>query len=274
MLNEINQKALRLIELDKLVVKAIAAMNIDELVDYVSEFKNTKKFIRSYALEHPLVNMKEIENDNVRRIIQKIMSNEPFPVEMALSGGSTIKDYLKGELDEEELEDLGSKLFYSWFSHYEYIQGLYEIGALTISCGKVPANLSRFVDEARHCFTFQQYNAVFSLCRTILEVCVKDVATKHEVLPSDQKNIRYMVSHAPELYGLINQLCEQCAAFEVIRVQLHEVRKGTNSIIHGNSIVTRKEAKEMLGKTLVAAHQLYELETKMVKAKDREKRSQ
>ena len=227
MLDDMIQKALRLKELDKLIIKAIATSDMGHFSEYIVEFNTAKISIRSYALDNPLLNMQEIEDHNVRRIIQKVMSSELFSVEKAISESSSIKEFLKGELDENDIENLGSDLFYSWFSHYEYIKGLYEIGALTLWCGKVPRNLSGFVDEARHCYTFQQFNAVFSLCRTILEICIKDVATTCKILPADKRNIMHMASHTPELYVLINQLCDQFTIFGAIRIQLHKVRKGT-----------------------------------------------
>jgi hypothetical protein len=260
MTDEIIQKALRLKELDKLIIKAIATSDIDHFAEHIVEFNTAKKLIRSYGLAHPLVNMQEIEDQNVHLIIQKVISGEPFSVEKALSG-STIEEFLKGELDENEIEKIGSDLFCSWFSHYEYIQGLYEIGALAISCGKVPENLSKFVNEARHCYTFQQFNAVFSLCRTILEVCIKDVATICKILPADMHNIRQTASHTPDLYDLINQLSDQFTIFAPIRGQLHKVRRETNYIIHGNRLVKKEKAKDILKETLLVIHRLYELES-------------
>lgn len=260
MADEMIQKALRLKELDKLIIKAIATGDVEQLSKYIVEFNNSKKHIRSYGLEHPLVNLQEIENPDARLIIQKIMSGEPLSVEKAMSG-STIEEFLNGELDENDIENLGSDLFYSWFSHYEYIQGLYEIGSLVLSCGKIPDNLSRFVDEARNCYTFQQYNAVFSLCRTIIEICIKDLAVINEILPRDSCNIRQLSSRTPELYELINQLCDRVSVFDKIRKPLHKVRTGTNYIIHGNRIVKREEAKNILKQTLMVVHELYEIET-------------
>ncbi len=260
MTDDIIQKALRLKELDKLIIKAIITSDSDHFVDYIIEFNTAKKFIRSYGLEHPLVNMQEIEDPNARFIIQKVMSGEPFSVEKA-TFGSTIEEVLKGELNETEIEQLGSDLFYSWFSHYEYIEGLYEIGALTLSCGKVPNNLSSFVDEARHCYVFQQFNAMYSLCRTILEICIKDVATACKILPADIHNVRHLASRTPDLCDLINQLCDQFTIFDTIREQLHKVRRATNYIIHGNRLVKREEAKDMLRETLLVIQRLYELES-------------
>ena len=224
MIQDMVEKALRLKELDKLIIKAIATSDVTQLAKHITEFNTSKKLIRSYALEHPILNMQEIENPSARLIIQKVMSGEPFSVEQAMHG-SAIEEFLKGELDENDIEKLGSDLFYSWFCDYEYIQGLYEIGALTLSCGDVPKNLSRFVDEARHCYTFQQYNAVFSLCRTILEVCIKDIATTCKILPKDKGNIKRLASRTPELCDLINQLCDEFTIFESIRDPLHRVEK-------------------------------------------------
>ena len=261
MTNDMIHKALRLKELDILIIKAIATSDVSHLYEYIVEFNAAKKSIRTYGLEHPLINLQGIEDHSVRLIIQKVMSGEPFSVEKAMSG-RPIEEFLKGELDENEIEKLGSDLFYSWFCDYEYILGLYEIGALTLSCGEVPENLSRFVSEARHCYTFQQYNAVFSLCRTILEVCIKDIATKCKILPADMRNIRHIsTSRTPDLYDIINQLCDKSNMFDVIRNQLHKVRRETNYIIHGNRIVKKKQAKDILKDTLLVIHQLYEIES-------------
>lgn len=259
MTDDMIQKALRLKELDKLIIKAIANWDVEHLSKYIVEFKDTKKFIRSYGLEHPLVSTHEIKDRTARLIIQKVLSGEPFSVEKAMSG-SEIGEFLKGELNEDEIESLGSDLFYSWFSHYEYVEGLYEIGALALSCGKVPENLSRFVHEARQCYTFQQFNAVFSLCRTMLEICIKDVATKYNMLPADIHNIRHMASRTPDLNDLIDQLCNQFTIFDGIRDRLHKVRRRTNYIIHGNRLVKREETRTMLKETLSVIHELYELE--------------
>ena len=257
---DIVQKALRLKELDKLIIKAIANLEVEQLPKYIGEFGDLKKQIRSYGLEHPVVFLQDLDNLEIRSIIQKIISGEPFQVEKALSN-SPIEEFLKGELDEIEIDDLGSELFYSWYSHSEYIRGLYEIGALTISCGKIPDNLSRFVREARNCYAFQQFNAVFSLCRTTLEVCIKDLATTYKIIPSDSDNIKQMMTRSPELYELIEQLCGSYRVFKGIRNQLHKIRRETNFIIHGNRIVKKQEAKDMLQNTLLVIHKLYEIET-------------
>jgi hypothetical protein len=84
------QKALRLKELDKLIIKAIATWDLDQFSEYVVEFNESKKHIRSYGLEHPLINLQEIENPDARLIIEKIMSGELLSVEKAMSG-STIE---------------------------------------------------------------------------------------------------------------------------------------------------------------------------------------
>jgi len=150
-------------------------------------------------------------------------------------------------------------------SHQEYIQGIYEIGALTLSCGEIPEYLSRYVQEARQCYAFQQCNAVFSLCR-VMEICIKDIATKCNILPTDVHNIRHMASRSTELYSLIDQLCDNFTVFDAVRNRLHTIRKATNPIIHGNRRVRGKEAKQMLKETLLTIHHLYELESERQRA--------
>lgn len=257
--DDIVQKALRLKELDKLIIKAIASLEVKELPTYIIEFHDLKKEIRSYVIECPIVFLQEIESPEIRSIIHKIVSGEQFQVEYSLSN-SPVKEFLKGELDEVDVDELGRELFYSWFSHADYIRGLYEIGALTISCGEIPANLSRYVREARDCYAFQQFNAVYSLCRTILEVCIKDLAGAYKIIPSDSDNVRQMMSRNPELNELINQLCDKNKVFRGVRNQLHKIRRETNFIIHGNRIVNKQEAKDMLKDTLLVIHKVYEME--------------
>ncbi|MFC1556954.1 hypothetical protein ACFL6I_19655 [candidate division KSB1 bacterium] len=89
-----------------------------------------------------------------------------------------IEEYFLDELAESEIEQLGLDLFYSWFSHYEYIEGFCSIGTLILEKGKIPDYLAHFLDEARICYAFQQYSAVYSLCRTILEITVRNVCIK------------------------------------------------------------------------------------------------
>jgi len=255
-IKEIVKKSLRLKELDKLIIKSIAKLEIEQLPKYMVEFHDLKKQIKKYVLENPVIDLKSIEKPEVSSIIQLIVAGEPLQVEKVLAASS----FLKGELDEVDLDELGSDLFYSWFCSDDYIRGLCEIGALVISCGEIPANLTKFVYEARDCYAFQQYNAVFSLCRTILEVCIKDLAAIYKLIPPDSGNVRQMKSRNPELNELINQLCDANNMFRGVRNQLHRIRRETNFIIHGNRIVKKQEAKDMLKDTLLVIHKVYEME--------------
>jgi len=256
-IDEIVKKSLRLKELDKLIIKSIAMLDVKQFPKYMVEFHDLKKQVKKYILENPVIDLQYIKKPEVRSIIQLIVAGEPFQVDRVLAASSL----LTGELDEVDLDELGSDLFYSWFCSDDYIRGLCEIGALVISCGELPANLTRFVYEARDCYAFQQYNAVFSLCRTILEVCIKDLAAIYKLIPSDSGNVRQMKSRNPELNELINQICDANNIFRGVRNQLHKIRRETNFIIHGNRIVKKQEAKDMLKDTLSVIHKLYEIET-------------
>ena len=247
-------KVIRLKELDKLIIEALAKKEIEQFGKYLTEFHNLKQQVQKYILEHPVIDLPDIDEPDTRSLIQKIASGIPFQVEIALQGFPFL-----GKLDEVDIEELGSDLFYSWFCGDDYIRGLCEVGAVVISCGEIPSNLTKFVDEARDCYAFQKYNAVFSLCRTILEVCIKDFAATYKFIPSDYSNVRQLKYRNPDLNELINQLCDM-RIFKGVHNQLHKIRRETNFFIHGNRIVKKQEAKKMLKDTLSAVHKLYEIE--------------
>lgn len=256
-------KALRIKELDKLIIKAIATWEVSSLAKLVVEFADRKKEILHFLLKNPIVNLaspNDTNNIEAMQILQKISFGQPMPVEMATSGG-VISDYLSGELEEGEIDSLGSDLLYSWFSHYEYIEGLYEVGSLILSCGNLPTYLDTFVSEVRNCYVFQQYNAVYVLCRTMLEISVKNVAISKKIIPEDTHKIKQLESRTLDLYTLIDVLCDNFPKYKSLRSNLHEVRKRTNSIVHGSNVVNKQEAKLLLKKTLLVIHELFYLHT-------------
>jgi len=256
-MNEVIEKALRLKEIDKEIVKAVVNRDVDSLMAHVSKFVDLKKEIKKKFIDNSIDILAGVKDKAARAILHKVFSGEPFPVEKAMEG-SRLADFLVDELTEQEIEQLGSDHFYSWFSHYEYIEGLYNIGSLILAVGKIPNNFERFVHEARSCFVFQQYNAVFTLCRTMLEITVKDLCIKNRILPKDVENIKQRKARIPDLYELINNLCDRTPKYRKFRGKLHKIRSKGNFIVHGNKTVTKKEAETLLKETLDLIHFIYE----------------
>jgi hypothetical protein len=131
-MKEVIEKALRLKEIDKEIVKAVVNRDVDSLMAHVSKFVDLKKEIKKKFIDSSIDILAGVKDKAARAILHKVFSGEPFPVEKAMEG-SRLADFLVDELTEQEIEQLGSDHFYSWFSHYEYIEGLYNIDSFVKS---------------------------------------------------------------------------------------------------------------------------------------------
>jgi len=227
------------------------------LARYLTECKTLRESIRTALVNSPIIDLPGTENARVRTILNFIASGQLLPVEKALSGG-IVKSLLADELANYDLDSLGAEALYSWFSHFEYAEGLLEAGSLIVSSGDLPQHLQSFVDEARQCFAFQQYNAVAALCRTILEISVKDIATSKGILSPDAPNVMRLPGQEPKLHEIVNQLLDSDRAFAPLRRELREVRQSTNKVVHADRVVMREEAKKTLKQTLEVVHAMYE----------------
>jgi hypothetical protein len=270
--DEILCKARRLIELGPLIVRAIIEWQTDKWARYFSEFADIKTQLRKTLVEESLVHLPGSADTDVRGVLKTIAADELLPVEKALSGGP-LKNALPGPLTEYDFEELGRESLYSWMSHVEYAEGLYRAGALVVACGEIPKNLKRFTAEARQCYAFQQYNAVCALCRTMLEIAVKDIAIAFGVIPRDTGKVSHLAAHGrkpqgPDLSEMIHQITEH-SEMRHLRDPLHRVRQSTNAVIHGSRSVSENEALRILKETLSAIHRLYEAHEKAQKRKGR-----
>lgn len=249
-MDDLLKKALRVKELDKLMIKAVAEWDIEQLPKYVGEYRELKKEIKTILMEHPVVHIPDIRDKYAKEILQTISSGDLLPTEKAFQG-STLAECFSDTLERNEVEQLGSDLFYSWFSHYEYIEGLYNIGSLILAVGKIPEHLTRFVSEARNCYAFRQYSGVYSLCRTILEICVRDICVKHGIVqnkPSEYNKLG--------LHDMIVKICK-LEKYKHLKDRLDNIRLETNFLIHGNKTIWGQEARDMLRETLKVVQELY-----------------
>ncbi len=247
-MQDLLSKALQLKELDKLVIKSVVEWNIEQLAKYVEEYRELKKAIKTSLLENPLINLPDVRDTYAREILQKISRGETLPAERAFQG-SILEEYFIDELDDIEIEQLGSELFFSWISHYEYVEALYDIGSLILAAGKIPEYLAHFLDEARKCYAFQQYSAVYSLCRTMLEITVRHVCVKHKLIEDKSQKVKPLEYFEPNLAIMIREICN-IPIYKPLKERLDGIRRKSNFLIHGNKTVSEIEAKEMLRETL------------------------
>lgn len=157
----LTQDAIKLKRIDQLIVKLILEWNIEELLRTVEEFMDLRKKIKKDLIDYPTA---KIHDTQAQEILSKIIQEEPFQADKFIKPleNQTDESFDFDKLENYELEELSEDLFYSWFSAYEYLKGLYEIGSLIVGFS-IPDTLKAYVSEARMCYAFQQYNAVYGL---------------------------------------------------------------------------------------------------------------
>src|SRR5690606_24403605 len=104
----------------------------------------------------------------------------------------------------------------------------------------------------------QQYNAVFALCRTIIEIAIKDIAIARHILPQDHENIVHIISRGGKSLAQLITEVTMTPELSHLKDRLHKLRISTNSIVHGSASVTKSEALDTLKLTLHSVHELYE----------------
>ncbi len=246
------KNALRLKELDNLFVKTFfIERNREHSGKLLLEFEELKKSIKIELMDHPIV---KINNKNAQEIIKNIYSDEFFEVDKFNKKFEKItgERLLEEELNYEEISDLADDLFLSWYSHYDYIVNLYDIKSLILGIS-VPKYLDEFVDEARKCYAFEQYNAVYSLSRTILEICIRDICEKKGFIRKNKDNIVHFEKYnINELIRQVSRKALKDKIWDIYHIKL-------SSLIHGRKTVTSTDAKEIFVETLKTIEELYKV---------------
>ena len=244
----IRDDAMRLAELDRLVVRAVIASNMNDVVVAIDAYVELKKSLRERVLSQPVIT---VEDQEAAEVIRKISSGAGLSCDKIIK---RLADYVKMEvriddLDAEKIESLGEELFCSWYSHHEYVSGLNELGSLILRA-TVPASLSRFVREAKDCYAFQQYNAAYGLCRIIIEASVRDICFKKQLLPEGANNSVYTKKYP------WSELCKKVSS-GTLKDRLDGLYGELCTLIHGRKTVTREEARYAFQETLKLVQDLY-----------------
>ena len=153
-------------------------------------------------------------------------------------------------LDFDEQSNLGSNLFYSWISDYEYMEGLFKIGSLLIGTS-IPNILERYVDQARKCYALQQYLSVYALCRTILEISVRDIGQRKGRLPRDKVKVKH--TELRKLHYMKNKVVPKFLKGDAGRIY-----DRTSGLIHGRKTIGKEDAYDMFKRTLELVQKLYD----------------
>jgi hypothetical protein len=235
---------LELAALDRRVVRAIMESNQRDLKTTLSIYQKLRRDIRKYLLDQTAVS---IASPEAIALVQKITTGEGLPTDKIIKHIGGTEELL--DFSHDELEELGSELFYSWFSHYEYVSGLAELRPLTVS-GSVGEGVSRLVRQVKDCYAFQQYDAAYGLCRTVIEACVRDICVRCQLFPNFGENVVLFEEFKwSELRDKVSS--------GTLRQRLKRLYSDLCAVLHARKTVAKDEARSAFEETLQVVEQLY-----------------
>lgn len=239
---------LGLAALDRRVIRAVMESDWEGLEAALTEYQALRRGIRTHLLDQPVVTVGDAD---AAALFQKITMGEGLPTDKLIKHLHSLSD--SGELPEEfgddELEALGSDLLYSWFSHYEYIRGLAELRPLVVS-SSVGESVSLLVRQVKDCYAFQQYDAAYSLCRTVIEASIRDICVRRRLFPDLGENVILFEKFS------WSQLRDKVSS-GLIREKLTSLYSDLSAVLHGRKNVSKDEVRRAFEDTLQVIEQLY-----------------
>jgi hypothetical protein len=239
------------------------------------EYCEIKRLIKEYFLDSPAALLPDDDSRSLRTTIQKILLGKKLPLEEALVG-TPLERLFGDEHTFDELDELAANHFFSWFSQYEYVNGLLEVGALIARIDATPDELDCFLQEMRRSYAFQQYLAVCVLCRTVIEIALRHLCQLEGYFDPEHQN--YAITRAyldrkareqerdfriPEDYQMqpadLRALLARSNHFVRFREPIADLYVDLSRIVHGNRTVSKIQALGFAQGTLKLLHDLYEV---------------
>jgi len=248
MTTSLTDDALRLAELDRRVVRNLVEGDTEDLASALESYMTLRQSLRVRLLEWPVAT---VENIDAAAVLRKVSGGEGLPtdgiIERLLRHSGEAEP--KMEFDEQELWELGDQHFYSWYSHHDYVTGLAELRPL-IHRSAVPESVSRLVRQMRNSYAFQQYEAAYALCRTAIEVCIRDVCVRRNLFPDVGEGIVLFEKYH---WGKLRDTASSGA----LRERLTEHYRELSAVLHGRKTATRESALHAFKETLEIIEDLY-----------------
>lgn len=246
----------------------------------LDEYRTLKKEILLSLIDEPIHHTESSYFPEVRRVLQKLtLEGDPYLPAHLDTHDKDVIEFLKAirsDLDidlSEEIEQLASDEFYSWYSGEQYVLEKIKGQLLILQSERLPQYLSDFVYEIRECFAFQRYIAAFVLCRTVFEIAVRDLTQKRRLLTENSKDWNYVKDYVAQQLENNNRTLEKylptlevyidllshVPPFENFKQKMHELRIEGNRVIHANKTVGKSESQKMIKDTFWLIHKLYEV---------------
>lgn len=240
---------LRLAALDRRVIRDVMEKEHQkDLKDALTEYMNLRKNIRIHLLDLPVA---PIDDADAATLLRKIAGGKELPTDKLIKHLSSGSDpgKLPEEFSGEDIEEIGSDLFYSWFSHFEYIAGLAELRPLVVR-GSVAESVTRLVGQIKDCYAFQQYDAAYTLCRTVIEASIRDICVRRQLFPDLGENVILFEKFS------WTQLRDKVSSGS-LRERLRSLYSDLSAVLHGRRSVAKDEARHVFEETLQVVEELY-----------------
>lgn len=242
--------ALRLAELDRQVVRALIESDTEEFSHALDAYADLRKNLKTRLLDASAIHL---EDTDAGAVLRKITTGDGLPTDMIIDRllARSGEEISIEEWNGEELSQLGSDLFYSWFSHDDYILGLAELRPLILRVA-VPESVSKLMRQVKDCYAFQQYDAAYALCRMVLEGSVRDICVRCQLFPGLADDAVLFKKHLwPTLKDKVSS--------GPLNKRLETLYEDLCKVIHSRSreSVTKEEARRAFEETLQVVEQLY-----------------
>ena len=241
--------ALRLGALDQQVVRALVERDDHALRTAWVAYVDLRERLRTVLLDKSAA---QVSDSSAAEILRRVGSGEGLSSDEIIDRlvASSDQDQSTPEFDDSTLEELGSELFYSWYSHHEYVRALGELRPLILR-GTAPQSVKHLTWQVKQCYAFQQYDAAYALCRTLLEASIRDICVRRRLFPDLGENVILF-----EKYRW-SQLRDKVSSGP-LRTKLKDLYARLSAVLHARSTVGAEEARKTFGETLEVIEWMYE----------------
>ena len=244
--------ALRLAELNQKVVQSLANGDTGGFRRALDAYRNLKACLKKQLLDEDVV---VVEDEKAGEILRKIHRNDGFQSDAIFA---RIEDLTGDSLEawnisDEDVEELGGEKFYSWYSDIDYVKALFDLRPLILQC-ETSENVKRLVDQIKNCYAFQQYDAAFGLCRTLLEAGIREICARRGLFPE--------LTDDDLLYEHLTwkRLRNRVARGELeLNERLKSLYERQCRVLHARSAATARESRDVFQETLHLIEKLYEV---------------
>jgi hypothetical protein len=239
--HNIYSRLLSLKELNRKGIEAILNNQFNEFIKIAQLFLREKAELRDDLSDLSDQGVLTSYDTSVRKLINKISKKEPFELDNIIE---ELNKLLKTTNEVEEdpnfyILDKAENWFHSNFD----ISRIYlrKIAFTPIALGiEKPKFLGDYFSEAFNCYAFGNYNAVYSLCRTILEALMITICIKRHLIKEDCRMTppSALIDLVSTKGTLLNR--------NIRKLYYHRSSK----VIHGKSTKKELEARELLDETV------------------------